>query len=127
MIRALSVVAAQRGFSQRMNEIAGSASMSYYVAKAGVDALIRYAASAGGQHHIRVNGVRPGQIITPGATRGGQLDHHVFKDGFDLYQILEGPGYPEDVANTVLFLASDDARFITGEMINVDGGIAAKL
>ena len=42
-------------------------------------------------------------------------------------QILKEPGYPEDVANLALFLASDDSRFITGEMINVDGGIAAKL
>jgi 3-oxoacyl-[acyl-carrier protein] reductase len=42
-------------------------------------------------------------------------------------QILKNPGYPEDVAKLALFLASDDSRFITGEMINVDGGIAAKL
>ena len=123
----MSSVAAQRGFSKRMDELAGNASMSYYVAKAGVDALTRHAASMGGRHNIRVNAVRPGQIITPGATRGGQLEHHVFKEMFDFFQILEGPGYPEDVANTVLFLVSDDARFLTGQMINIDGGIAAKL
>ena len=123
----MSSVAAQRGFSKRMNDIAGSASMSYYAAKAGVDAITRYAAGMGGQHNIRVCGVRPGQIITPGATGGGRLDHHVFKDAFDFFQILEGPGYPDDVARTVLFLVSDDARFLTGEIVNIDGGIAAKL
>ena len=42
-------------------------------------------------------------------------------------QIVQGPGYPEDVANLVLFLASEEARFITSEMINVDGGCAVKI
>ena len=37
------------------------------------------------------------------------------------------PGYPEDVANLVLFLASEESRFITSEMINVDGGCAVKI
>ena len=36
-------------------------------------------------------------------------------------------GFPEDVANLVLFLVSEDSRFITGEMVNVDGGVAAKI
>ena len=40
---------------------------------------------------------------------------------------LDGKGYPEDVANAVLFLVSDDARFITGEIVNVDGGMPGKL
>ena len=122
----MSSVAAERGFSRNMyklTEIAPSA--SYYAAKAGVDAFTRYTASMGGQHNIRVNGVRPGQIISPMTNRGDGT--HLFAELFDMIQILEGPGYPEDVANAVLFLASPDARFITGEILNVDGGIPGKL
>ena len=122
----MSSVAAVVGFSKNMYDVSGGVpSSSYYVAKAGVDAFTRYTASMGGQHGIRVNCVRPGQIITPGATGGGE--DHVFKPIFDLTQILDGPGYPEDVANLVLFLASDEARFITGEIINIDGGLPRKL
>ena len=75
--------------------------------------------------------MRPGQIMTPGATRGTLKDpdggHHVFEKMFDMTQIIPGPGYPADVANLVLFLVSDESRFITGEIINVDGGVAAKI
>ena len=42
-------------------------------------------------------------------------------------QIIPGPGYPIDVANLVLFLACEDSRFITSEIINIDGGVAAKI
>ena len=69
--------------------------------------------------------------MTPGATRGTITDpyvgHHAFEKFFDLMQIILGPGYPEDVANLVLFLVSGESRFITGEIINIDGGVAAKL
>ena len=127
----MSSLAAQRGFSSRMQDEFGTTSASYYAAKAGVDALTRYMAGTGGRHNIRVNCVRPGQILTPGATRGTVRDadggHHVFERMFDFAQIVQGPGYPEDVANLVLFLASDEARFVNGEIINVDGGVAAKL
>ena len=58
-------------------------------------------------------------------TKGGK--HHVFKKAFDFIQIMQGPGYPVDGANTALFLASEDSRFITGEILNVDGGMPAKL
>ena len=127
----MSSLAAQRGFSSRMQDEFGTTSASYYAAKAGVDALTRYMAGVGGRHNIRVNCVRPGQILTPGATRGTVTDadggHHVFEKMFEFAQIVQGPGYPEDVANLVLFLACDESRFVNGEIINVDGGVAAKI
>ena len=127
----MSSLAAQRGFSSRMQDEFGTTSASYYAAKAGVDALTRYMAGAGGRHNIRVNCVRPGQILTPGATRGTSKDadggHHVFERMFEFAQIVQGPGYPEDVANLVLFLSCDESRFVNGEIINVDGGVAAKI
>ena len=127
----MSSLAAQRGFSPRMQEEFGTTSASYYAAKAGVDALTRYMAGVGGRDNIRVNCVRPGQIITPGATGGTMNDpdggRHVFKKMFDFAQIVQGPGYPEDVANLVLFLSCDESRFISGEIINIDGGVAAKI
>ena len=127
----MSSLAAQRGFSSRMQDEFGTTSASYYAAKAGVDALTRYMAGTGGRHNIRVNCVRPGQILTPGATRGTSQDpdggHHVFEKMFDFAQIVQGPGYPDDVANLVLFLCCDESRFVNGEIINVDGGVAAKI
>jgi len=127
----MSSLAAQRGASPKMHEMFGSTSASYWAAKAGVDALTRYMAGVGGAHNIRVNGIRPGQIMTPGATRGTITDpdggHHAFEKLFDLMQIVEGPGYPVDVANLVLFLVSDESRFITSEIINIDGGTPRKL
>ena len=127
----MSSLAAQRGMSPRMRAQFGATCSSYWAAKAGVDAFTRYLAGVGGEHNIRANGVRPGQIMTPGATRGTITDpdggHHVFEKMFDLVQIVEGPGYPVDVANLVLFLVSEESRFITGEVINVDGGCANKM
>ncbi|MBD16416.1 MAG: hypothetical protein CMJ72_14860 [Planctomycetaceae bacterium] len=127
----MSSLAAQRGFSPKMKEAFGATSSSYYAAKAGVDALTRYMAGIGGECNIRVNCVRPGQILTPGATGGTSNDadggHHVFEKMFDFAQIVQGPGLPEDVANLVLFLSCDESRFISGEIVNVDGGVAAKI
>ena len=127
----MSSLAAQRGFSSRMQDEFGTTSASYYAAKAGVDALTRYMAGVGGRDNIRVNCVRPGQILTPGATGGTSKDpdggRHVFKKMFDFAQIVQGPGYPRDVANLVLFLSCEESRFISGEIINIDGGVAAKI
>ncbi len=127
----MSSLAAQRGMSPVMYEEFGATTSAYWASKAGVEALTRYMAGIGGKHNIRVNCVRPGQIMTEGATGGTLHDpdggHHVFEKWFDRIQIVQGPGYPEDVANLVLFLASEEARFITSEMINVDGGCAVKI
>ena len=127
----MSSLAAQRGMSPVMYEEFGASTLAYWAAKAGVEALTRFMAGIGGKHNIRVNCARPGQIMTEGATGGTLHDpdggHHVFEKWFDRIQIVQGPGYPEDVANLVLFLASEEARFITSEMINVDGGCAVKI
>jgi 3-oxoacyl-[acyl-carrier protein] reductase len=100
-------------------------SASYVAAKAGLEGFTRYIASLGGPHNIRVNCVRPGQILTRRLTT--TAGEHVFARHFEIWQLLKGPGYAEDVANAMLFLASDEARFITAEMVNIDGGAAAKL
>jgi 3-oxoacyl-[acyl-carrier protein] reductase len=100
-------------------------SASYIAAKAGMEGFTRYIASLGGKFNIRANCVRPGQILTRRLTNAE--GEHVFVRHFEMWQLIKGPGYAEDVANVMLFLASDEARFITAEMVNVDGGAAAKL
>jgi len=70
--------------------------------------------------------VSTGQILTPMVDREGTGEHSL-KKFFDATQILEGTGYPEDVAIAVLFLSCDDSRFVTGEIMNVDGGMPVKL
>lgn len=100
-------------------------SASYYAAKAGMEGFTRYIASLGGPLKIRANCVRPGQALTKRLTTAA--GEHVFARHFEIWQLIKGPGYAEDIANAMLFLASDESRFITAEMMNVDGGAAAKL
>ena len=122
----MSSVASQMGFSEKMYNLSNLLpSASYFASKAGIEAFTRFIAGVGGKDGIRANAIRPGQIITPLTDTGG--GHHVFESFFDMTQILKDPGRPEDVAKLVLFLASDDSKFITGEMTNIDGGVAAKL
>jgi len=99
--------------------IAGNAGQSVYAAtKAGLLGLTRSLAKELGSRNVRVNAVAPGLIETamtadlPAAARKG------FLDGIALGR----PGTPEDVAGVVTFLASDAARYVTGQTIVVDGG-----
>jgi meso-butanediol dehydrogenase/(S,S)-butanediol dehydrogenase/diacetyl reductase len=98
---------------------------SYNAAKAGVINLTRSAALENAKHNIRVNCVCPGAINT----RVAQI---LAKERADEFRRLQGEahpigrmGEPEEIANTVLFLASDEASFITGAAIVVDGGVTA--
>lgn len=101
---------------------------AYSAAKAGVEQMTRsmalYCGRAG--HAIRCNIVRPGSIMTPMqervlAARGGARDDQFQKtlDAHPMGRIAT----PDEVANAVLFLASDEASFITGASLAVDGGL----
>jgi NAD(P)-dependent dehydrogenase (short-subunit alcohol dehydrogenase family) len=93
---------------------------AYSAAKAGILQLTQMAAVEGAPHGIRVNCVCPGLIDTP-MTRGG-YDMGEAIEGWVRVCPLRRPGTPEDVAKAMLFLASDDAAFITGVALPVDGG-----
>jgi NAD(P)-dependent dehydrogenase (short-subunit alcohol dehydrogenase family) len=80
-------------------------SASYFVAKAGIEAFTRYIAGLGAPHNIRVNCVRPGQILTAKLTTA--TGEHFYKPYHEVVQMLSAPGQPVDVANTVVFLASE--------------------
>jgi NAD(P)-dependent dehydrogenase (short-subunit alcohol dehydrogenase family) len=95
---------------------------AYDAAKAGVLGLTRTLAIDYGPD-IRVCAVLPGAILTPawdGAPRERRVRYAQMVPAKRL-------GTAEDVANAVLFLVSDDAKFITGEFINIDGGMPGKL
>ncbi len=101
---------------------------AYSAAKAGVEQMTRSMALYCGRsgHEVRCNIVRPGSIMTPMqdkvlAARGGTRDEQFQKtlDAHPMGRIAT----PAEVANAVLFLASDEASFITGTSIAVDGGL----
>jgi NAD(P)-dependent dehydrogenase (short-subunit alcohol dehydrogenase family) len=105
---------------------AGTAGTSVYSAtKAALRSLARTAAAELVGRGIRVNTVAPGPIVTPMSGRTG-LPKEVI-DEFQKELVAKVPmkrfGQPEEVAGAVAFLASQDASYITGVEINVDGGL----
>ncbi|MYJ71811.1 MAG: SDR family oxidoreductase, partial [Rhodospirillaceae bacterium] len=99
----------------------GGGPHAYSAAKAAVINLVRSLALELASYRIRVNGVAPGLIDTPLA-HGGDPSRLPDMSG---RQPWPDRGRPEDIAAAAAFLASDDARFITGETITVDGGVMA--
>ncbi len=99
----------------------GGGPHAYSAAKAAVMNLVRSLALELASYRIRVNGVAPGLIDTPLAHGG---DPSRLPDMSER-QPWPDRGRPEDIAAAAAFLASDDARFITGETITVDGGVMA--
>lgn len=99
---------------------------AYSAAKAGLQMFTRVAASEWGGSNVRVNCVAPGMTATELAQKGWA------KTGFDALGsaetafALKRPGKPEEVAQAVVFLASDAASYITGETLVVSGGPGAK-
>lgn len=98
----------------------------YGAAKAGLRALARSLGAELVDRGIRVNAVSPGPIETP---IYGKLGLGEYLDGFKAQMVTLNPmkrfGTPEEVAHAVLFLASDDASFVTGVELAVDGGVTS--
>jgi 3-oxoacyl-[acyl-carrier protein] reductase len=91
----------------------------YAASKAGMNGLIRTAALEYARDNITVNGVEPGYILTPAmAALGTQEEIAQMAACIPIGKL----GHPSDIANTMLFLASKEAAYITGQTIVVDGG-----
>jgi NAD(P)-dependent dehydrogenase (short-subunit alcohol dehydrogenase family) len=106
-----------------VSAVVGTPCRSAYAAtKGAVDAMTRSLAAELGPHGIRLNTVAPGVVDTDMWAQNkavpGVIEH------VNALTPLRRWGQPEDIAGAVAFLASDEARFITGETICVDGGMA---
>lgn len=91
---------------------------SYYVAKAGVNALTKSLAKECAPAGVRVNCIAPGLIETDMGSR--MLQH--YGDALLSSIPLGRPGQPRDIGRAAAYLASDDANFITGKILRIDGG-----
>jgi NAD(P)-dependent dehydrogenase (short-subunit alcohol dehydrogenase family) len=92
---------------------------AYAATKGAIDTLVKYFAAALGPRGIRVNAVAPGVIDTDMSNLVKTDEGKSFVLGM---QALKRIGQPDDVGSVVAFLASQDARWITGDTIRVDGG-----
>jgi NAD(P)-dependent dehydrogenase (short-subunit alcohol dehydrogenase family) len=104
----------------------GSHSLAAYgTSKAGLVALTRYVATAYGERGIRCNAVAPGVVVDEQAqvALGGPMGDRLRR--YSTSHLIGRLGYPEEIARAVAFLASDDAAFVTGETLRVDGGFTA--
>jgi NAD(P)-dependent dehydrogenase (short-subunit alcohol dehydrogenase family) len=92
---------------------------AYSMSKAAVNALMRHVASRFGPEGVRANAIAPGVVIYP------SIAHHLQGEAGEFFlrdMALKHFADPEDIAGTAAMLMSDDARYITGQVISVDGG-----
>ncbi len=105
-------------------------SVAYSTAKGGIANFTRALAADLGKRGINVNAIAPGFIATRMAVRsdgGHEHDTDWFKDIYLKYgRILLGrAGRPDDIAGPAFFLCSEDSRYVTGQVLLVDGGVSA--
>ena len=108
--------------------ISGGGNLQYDTAKAAVAGLTRALAADHSAEGIRVNAVGPGPIFTPFhqnriAATGQSVEQYNARAAQGT--MMQRPGRAEEVASAILFLASDDASYVTGALLFVDGGMTA--
>ena len=106
--------------SSIIGQIGNAGQANYAASKAGLIALTKSVAKELGGRGITVNAIAPGFIETPMTE---SLSEKV-REEYASRIVLRRFGTPEDVANVVAFLASDDGDYVTGQTINVDGGMS---
>src|SRR3954454_22054743 len=109
--------------SSIVSTLAPATSSVYSSTKGAVDTITKSLAKELGSRKIRVNSINPGFVVTEGTHSAGFVGSE-FEKGAVASTPLGRAGEPEDIAPPVAFLASDDARWITGETIFVSGGAA---
>lgn len=106
--------------------IAATPATAYSMGKAALHALTRNLAMELAEHKIRVNAVAPAVVATPlyeGFVPKDQLDATLAS--FNSFHPLGRVGTPKDISSAVTYLLSDDASWVTGAILNVDGGVMA--
>jgi NAD(P)-dependent dehydrogenase (short-subunit alcohol dehydrogenase family) len=119
----------RRGAVVNLSSVAGPRPyanlIAYVVSKAGVDAFTRCAALDLAPHGVRVNALNPGVVVTELHTATNAVpDYPAFLERSKITHPLGRVGQPEEIAALVLFLLSDEAGWITGATVPIDGGRA---
>ncbi len=99
-------------------EVGASTEVHYSTAKAGLIGMTKALAKEVGLSGIRVNAVSPGVVLTDMMNTFSESDKEILKDETPLNSL----GAPEDIAQAVSFLVSNKAKFITGQVLSVNGG-----
>ena len=110
----------QRPYADEMAMLGG---LAYDTSKAAVMGLTRTLAYELGERGIRVNAICPGQIMSGGEANWRQSKSERMQAGMKALYPLGRMGRPEEIASVVVFLASDEASFMTGQCLFVDGGM----
>jgi 2-hydroxycyclohexanecarboxyl-CoA dehydrogenase len=107
--------------------VGSQGSATYSAAKGGVIAFTRAIARESARYGVRCNAVAPGPIETPllnaAAVEYGEIGARL-KQGMVNATVMQRIGTPEEVAAAIAFLASDDASYVTGQTLNVSGGLS---
>lgn len=106
-----------------ISSLAGGRNSAYGVSKAAINGLTRYVATQYGHERIRCNAIAPGVIETPATSSGyaaGSSRELILRQ-----KLIPRLGETSDIAYAVLYLASDESAFVTGQVFNVDGGLLA--
>ena len=126
--RALKHMIEQKGgcfvnFASISGKVGGVlAGAEYSASKAGVICVTKSLAKTGAPYKIRANSIAPGAIYSPMLTRLYYQEHEQEMEGFEKNHLLGRFGEAREVANTVLFLASDESSWINGACIDINGG-----
>jgi 3-oxoacyl-[acyl-carrier protein] reductase len=99
----------------------GLPSFHYSVTKAAINAMTHFMAGCVGIHGVRVNAIAPGPTLTQATKDGVPAD--ILEMIVNMMMAIKKPLDPDDLTGTAVWLASDDAKMVTGQVIAVDGGM----